>query len=251
MSKPLPITFARPTRAGPAGGRVRLLASVMSADEARVAIAGGADIIDAKDARSGALGALEDSVLAEIRAAVPVSITLSATTGDVPVSDPERVVGEMLRIAASGVDFVKIGFFCDAPAAPLIATLQRRADPDAHAFGRRIAVLLADRGPDLGLIEDLPRAGFRGVMLDTADKSSGSLFDVMAANDVSTFIRRAQSAGLLVGLAGALRLRHIDKVRALGPDIVGLRGALCRDVLRSGEIDGSAVATVRRQLDGE
>ena len=42
---------------------MRLLVSVVSAEEARRAVAGGADIVDVKDPREGALGAPAPAVL--------------------------------------------------------------------------------------------------------------------------------------------------------------------------------------------
>ena len=49
---------------------MRLLVSVASAPEAAEAIAGGADIIDAKDPLTGAIGAVSSHVLSAIHAAV-------------------------------------------------------------------------------------------------------------------------------------------------------------------------------------
>ena len=49
---------------------MRLLVSVADAAEARAALAGGADIIDAKEPRHGALGAVAPDVLRAIRNAV-------------------------------------------------------------------------------------------------------------------------------------------------------------------------------------
>ena len=49
---------------------MRLLVSVSSAAEASAALAGGADVIDAKDPLAGALGAVSADVLREIHAIV-------------------------------------------------------------------------------------------------------------------------------------------------------------------------------------
>lgn len=228
---------------------MRLLASVATPGEAMVAMAAGVDIIDAKDPGRGALGAIDSTTLQAIRAAVPPAIPLSATTGDIPVEDIERIVNEIARVAAASVDVVKIGFFGAGSAAGLIAALAAR-DDEAHAYGRRVAVLLADRAPDWNLVVRLPAAGFSGVMLDTADKTSGALLDVVSMHEIRNFITAARSAGLFTGLAGALRLRHIPDVRALGPDVVGFRGALCRGKERTAHIDVDAVRQVRAALDG-
>ena len=63
---------------------MRLLVSVVSADEARRALAGGADIIDVKDPREGALGAPSPRVLSEVVAAVGGAAPVSVALGDLP-----------------------------------------------------------------------------------------------------------------------------------------------------------------------
>ena len=234
---------------------MRLLASVVTPGEAAMAMAGGVDIIDAKDPGRGALGALDSATLIAVRATVPRSIPLSATTGDIPVEETGRIVNEVARVAAAGVDIVKIGFFANssasvsACAAALLAALAAR-DDEAHAYGRRVAVLLADRAPDWSLVARLPAAGFSGVMLDTEDKASGCVLDVVSRHQIEAFLAMARSHGMFAGLAGALRLRHIPEVRALGPDVAGFRGALCRDRERTATIDIDAIREIRTALRG-
>lgn len=228
-------------------GRVRLLASVASSQEAAIAVAAGADIVDAKDPRRGALGALDTATLTQIRATVPRTVPLSATTGDIPAEATDCIVEEMERIATAGVDIVKIGFFGNDGVPRLIEELSKRGD-DRHAFGRRVGVLLADRPLSLDVIADLPAAGFSGVMLDTAEKSAGSLLDIVSRTKLEAFLARARSVGLFAGLAGALRLRHIPEVRVLSPDVAGFRGALCRAKDRLASIDADAIREVRAAL---
>jgi uncharacterized protein (UPF0264 family) len=232
---------------GAAGDPIRLLASIATADEARIAVAAGVDIIDAKDPMRGALGALESATLQAIRAIVPRSVPLSATTGDIDAGETARIVNEIERIAAAGVDVVKIGFFGDVDFSPLLGALGAHTTA-SYAFGRRVGVIIADQVQDWDFIGQLPSAGFSGVMLDTADKSSGALVDVVPRPRIEGFLRTARRLGLFAGLAGALRLRHIREVKALGPDIVGFRGALCRAQRRTAGIDASAVREVRDAL---
>ena len=63
---------------------MRLLVSVVSATEARRALAGGADIIDVKDPAEGALGAPSPRVLSEVVAAVGAAAPVSVALGDDP-----------------------------------------------------------------------------------------------------------------------------------------------------------------------
>jgi len=77
---------------------MRLLVSVRDVRDARAAVRGGADIVDAKDPRRGALGPVTPSTLARIRAAVPPGIPVSAALGD---AEAEREVTRAARLAAA------------------------------------------------------------------------------------------------------------------------------------------------------
>ena len=56
---------------------MRLLVSVRSAEEVSAALAGGADIIDAKEPARGSLGRVTPAVLSAIAARTPASVPLS------------------------------------------------------------------------------------------------------------------------------------------------------------------------------
>ena len=61
---------------------MRLLVSVRSAEEVSAALAGGADIIDAKEPARGSLGRVTPAVLSAIAACTPASVPLSVALGD-------------------------------------------------------------------------------------------------------------------------------------------------------------------------
>lgn len=225
-----------------AGHPVRFLASVTSVAEAEICVAAGADVIDCKDPSRGALGALALDTVRAIRAAVPKSIPVSATIGDLP-SDPMPVVWAVEAVAARGVDVVKIGVFPEGDPETMIA----RAGAARLAGARLVGVLLVDLDPDWTLISRMAQAGFAGVMLDTADKiAPWACSDFM--RDVEKFIARARAAGLFAGLAGSLRLGQIPKLIDAGPDILGFRSALCHEGRRLAEIDPERVAAVRKAI---
>ena len=226
----------------------RLLASVTTEVEARVAAGAGAHIIDAKNPAAGALGALPLAVVRAIRAAVPCDTPVSATIGDL-VADAQLVTLAAEAMAKTGVNYVKVGFFGAGDHARVVAALGAlRADarrwPEANPG--LIGVLLADEAPDLSLIEAMADAGFSGVLMDTANKTGRSLIDHMPLQDLDAFVRRAKRARLMVGLAGSLRVSHIPLLMRLRPDILGFRGALCRAGEREAALDPLAVRAVSR-----
>jgi uncharacterized protein (UPF0264 family) len=225
------------------GGPTLFLASVTSVDEARLCAAHGADLIDCKNPARGALGALPVATVAAVRACLPASIPVSATVGDL-ACEPETLCSAVAEMAASGADIIKVGLFPGGEPRRSIAAL------GGLALGRTrlVGVLLADLAPDMELIEDMAKAGFMGVMLDTAGKTGTSLPDLVTAHQLHAFLADAHAAGLTAGLAGALRIEQIPALVALGPDVLGFRGALCRAGKRQNAIDATAVARVRRAI---
>src|SRR2546429_5265899 len=87
---------------------MQLLVSVADAPEARAALLGGADVIDAKDPRGGALGAVRPERLRTLCDAVGTGRPLSAALGDRgPPALVERRAGAAAQVGAA---FVKLGF---------------------------------------------------------------------------------------------------------------------------------------------
>src|SRR2546428_12902686 len=86
---------------------MRLLVSVADPSEARAALEGGADVIDAKQPRRGALGPVRRDVLAAIRQVVGAARPVSAAPGDArDEAAIERAAG---GAAGRGGAFVQVG----------------------------------------------------------------------------------------------------------------------------------------------
>jgi uncharacterized protein (UPF0264 family) len=219
-----------------------LLASVMSAAEAETALRGGADIIDFKDPRQGALGALAAPVIRRAVAQVAGRRPTSATVGDLPM-EPGKVAAAAARTGDLGVDFVKVGIF---PGGDPIACLDALAGEAARGL-RLVAVLFADQTPDLDLVQGLAARGFVGVMLDTAVKGAGGLRCHLDEATLGGFVAEARRVGLFTGLAGSLGLADVPALLAPGPDYLGFRGALTAGG-RDGALDPAAMAALREAI---
>lgn len=220
-----------------------LLASVRSTAEAELAIAGGADIVDLKEPRDGALGALPPDVIRDCVALVAGRKPVSATIGDLP-TQPGAVSRGVARTASLGVGFVKIGVF---PGGAPEATLDALREP-AAAGVRLVAVLFADTEPDFGLVSRAAKCGFAGVMLDTMAKNGAGLREALGESTLRRFVEETHCHGLLAGLAGSLRLEDIPALAPLGADYLGFRGALCRGS-RDGALEPEALREVRATID--
>jgi uncharacterized protein (UPF0264 family) len=218
-----------------------LLASVRSPEEAAIALAGGADVIDLKEPAAGALGRLPEATVHASVAAIAGRRPVSATIGDMAL-EPRAVLAAVREMAALGVDIVKVGIF-DGDVAGMLDALAGAARDGI----RLVAVLFADRAPDLALVEACAASGFHGVMLDTADKAAGPLTRHLDTATLRSFVAAARARMLLTGLAGSLGLADIAPLTALAPDYLGFRSALTRGG-RAGPLSAEAVAAVRAAI---
>jgi len=215
-----------------------MLASVRSQEEAEIALVQGADIIDCKAPTRGALGALPLDVVADVVAIARGRRPVSAVV-ELPhdASQAHRAFEETI---ATGVDYVKFALPVTPDANEIIETLAPLA-----ARVRLVAVLFADLGPDFDHLPTLAKAGFHGVMLDTAHKGRGRLLDSMNVGALSDFVRRCRTLGLAAGLAGALEPPDVPRLLVTGPEVLGFRGALCARGDRRDGVDAEAVALIR------
>lgn len=217
----------------------RMLASVTGVDEAEIALSGGVDIVDLKDPKAGALGAVSIQTLRRTISLVAGRAPVSAVCGDLPM-EPETIRAKAEEIAATGVDYVKIGFFPSANAAACAQALEPLA-----ARTKLIAVLFADLAPDFELLPVFAKHRFHGAMVDTAIKANGRLLDHLPPEQIPGFVDRAKSLGLMVGLSGSLEAPDIPRLLPFAPDFLGFRGALCGDSGRTGSISAGAVSQIR------
>ncbi len=209
-----------------------MLASVNSLAEARLIISSAVDIVDLKQPEQGALGALPTQTVKQIVELVNNLKAVSATIGDLPV-EPDPVFNAVSNMAATGVDYIKIGFF---PGANWSTTITKLSQLTAQGH-KLIAVLFADTQPDINIIKNLKLAGFYGVMLDTMDKQKGSLTEVMSETEIKDFVYQAKQSGLICGLAGSLKQSEINNLLSLEADYLGFRGALCHQHQRTEQLD--------------
>ncbi|URI05885.1 (5-formylfuran-3-yl)methyl phosphate synthase [Aquincola tertiaricarbonis] len=227
---------------------LRLLVSVRTVEEAWQAAEGGADFIDLKEPRAGALGGLPEATLRAIVQSLRSggsTLAISATIGDLPLTDLPAVMTRVHAVAACGVDIVKVGIPRTADGAPAMAALDALA-ACGHAI---VPVFIADQGLDAAVVAHAAALGPRlaGVMVDTQDKLAGSLFDAMPMADLRHFVHTLRAAGQLVGLAGALRLQHLPAVLSLAPDFAGFRSAVCAGD-RRGALEVARVRALRQAL---
>jgi uncharacterized protein (UPF0264 family) len=222
---------------------IRILVSVRDLAEATLAADEGVDFIDLKDPAAGALGGLPAARIAGIvhalRARSGFEGRISATIGDWPSGATHAMLERVATVAATGVDYVKVGLAPGRHDASLIDKL-------ARCGATIVPVLIADRGIDGALVQAaLAASAFPAVMLDTEDKRGGSLVQRLPRTALRSFVDAARDAGVLSGLAGALRLDDWTALHDIAPSFAGFRSAVCAGD-RAQAMDASRLRGLRR-----
>ena len=241
----------------------RLLVSVARAGEVVPALAGGAGILDVKDPRTGSLGAADPAVVRAARRAAPEHVAVSAALGDrLLAAAADACTGDAgagitsmsalgCELAGAGAGLLKVGL-ADATPDAAVAALRRLGEALAREGSRGAAPLLVAVGFADGGVAPfrLPavaaEAGVAGAMLDTLRKGP-SIVEVLGEELLANWVVEVHARGLLAGIAGSLRLEDLGRVAALGPDVVGVRGAVCNGG-RNGRVSAELVRRARAQL---
>lgn len=230
---------------------MNMMISVMNEMEADLAVKGGAQLIDVKNPMEGSLGANYPWVISGIKKRLPSEVEISATIGDAQ-DLPGTFALAAAGAAACGVDYVKVGLleFSSIDRAVYFVQRLQEAMDNSNTWAKLIVAGYGDRQGICGISPlDIPwiaaKAGAKGCMLDTYDKSRGNLFDYLTKEALKTFVTQSRNAGLLCALSGSLTKVHVRQLHDLEPDIVGLRGAVCLDQHRQGRLDIEKVAIMK------
>ena len=224
---------------------MQLLVSVTSPAEAAAAVAGGADIIDAKDANGGVLAAVAPEVLHAINTRVAGVRPVTAAIGD---ADDEQSIERTARLyAASGAALVKVGVRGISSRRRIGALIAAAVRGARAARGGVVAAAYADQ-PQHGIgpvvvAEVSAAAGAHGLLVDTADKDGPGLRALVDARVLASLVAAAHRAGLFVTIAGKLSASDLPFVRDVGADIAGVRSAACEGG-RAGPVSAERVRTL-------
>ncbi len=237
---------------------MKLLVSPRSFEEARAAIKGNADIIDVKNPAEGSLGANFPWIIRDVVNLVKryPKIESSAAIGDVP-DLPGTVSLAALGLASLGINYLKIGLYGPKSEEKVAYILKNvvKGVREFYSSIKIVAVGYADYqriGTSINPL-NLPRiaadSGCDVVMIDTAIKDGTSLLTHMPWSDIEQFTDAGRTQGLQTALAGSLRIADCVALKALHPDILGVRSAVCENFDRnSGNIQEKLVENLKAAL---
>jgi hypothetical protein len=98
------------------------------------------------------------------------------------------------------------------------------------------------------LLEAARTTGCNAMLIDTFDKSAGNLLRLMEPAELRRLSDSAHQAGLKFALAGSLLPVQFAELIAVGPDILGVRGAACAGGRRTSPVSAKAVRALKREL---
>ncbi len=231
----------------------QLLVSVRTPQEALDALSGGAGILDIKEPTRGPLGmaSLADLYLISATAKAVSSTAISAALGE--ILDWQHAP---LPVLPPHVQYAKLGLAGLASERHWrVLWRQLRAEFDVLR-GKPldwVAVAYADADqagapPVREVLEAAIEGDCRAFLIDTFDKTSGRLVDLISEIELRSIVAHAQAHQLAVAFAGRVTMSDLPQLLLCDPDVIAVRGAACESGLREGEISQSAVAALIREI---
>lgn len=234
---------------------MQLLVSVRTAAEARIALAGGADIIDAKEPSRGSLGAVSPSVLRQICQRIPCDRPISIALGD--LSTAAQVLQSISAVPRSRrtATYLKLGFAGISDPEIVYQCLRTALNSVAGRSIGIVAVAYADAASAGSLAPEVvcriaAEARASGVLVDTWVKNERHLLTWLEPARLAALLSAARAAHLFTAVAGGLGIAQLPAVRQAGPDIVGFRGAVCLGG-REGRLSEPRIRLLRQRLGSE
>jgi uncharacterized protein (UPF0264 family) len=232
-----------------------LLVSVRSATEALAALAGGADVIDVKEPHHGSLGAADDDTISAVVEAVAGRAPISAAFGEL-IDLPVASYRNGTRMLVDGISLFKLGLARCRTLHNWHTRWQRVLDAmisdSSNGNAQGVAVVYADwRAAQAPSPQDVLSAAIQrqcpALLIDTWDKSSGTLFDHWSAGELQSFISEVRSHDICIVLAGSLNGKSVITAARLAPDLVAVRTAACKGG-RTGTISETKVRELKNAI---
>jgi uncharacterized protein (UPF0264 family) len=223
---------------------MKLLVSPINVKEAKVCKLGGADIIDVKNPKEGSLGANFPWMINAVKKSAGTT-PVSATIGDFNYK-PGTASLAALGAAVAGADYIKVGLYdiqTKEQALDMLVNIVRsvkeydtnkKVVAAGYSDYRRINSISPFELPSIG-----KKAGVDVVMMDTGIKDGRSTFEFLTENELTEFVARARSLGLMTALAGTIKFDDIPSLKRISPDIIGVRGCVC---------GGDRNSTIKKEL---
>ena len=215
--------------------KIKLLVSIRDTEEIKVVEGLDIDIIDLKEPKNGPLGMLNfidvrKIVLAlkDINFSGKISTTFELNDGNLSRNDVDKI--ESLSLL--GIDYIKVGVSVDRNTWENLIKFTKSLNKikNRSLKNKLILVLMIADDHSFRIVKNMTLdgvCGFSGVMIDTINKGSSSLFDIANLSELNLIKRFALDNNLGFGVAGSLDASHTKLVKELQPNWAGYRGGVC------------------------
>ena len=218
--------------------RPGILVSARSIAESKIIVDSGAGWLDLKEPSLGSLGLPSLELIFAIFALdIPKTVHVSVAGGELLSWTAD--LNDLLAAKLPARAYLKL-----ALADCRDIEWQKIAEHISLALVRRSQLILvhyadtaASRSPHWQeVIETTMALGGKFVLIDTHNKTLGGLLDHYSLAQLEKMIGVAKQFDLGVALAGSLRLDQLPCLSNLGADWLGVRGAVCRETDRTGDL---------------
>ena len=215
--------------------KIKLLVSIRSIEEVQVVNGLNIDIIDLKEPKNGPIGMLDFIDIKNIVLALrdnefcgKISTTFELNDGNLSGAD----IAKIEDLVSVGLDYIKVGVSADGNT---WANLRKFAESlnkinNEVLENKLILVLMIADKRSFETVKNIPPSEvvkFSGIMIDTLNKESGSIFDIVNFTELSIIKKFALERNVDFGIAGSLDVSHTKLINQLQPNWVGYRGGVC------------------------
>jgi len=236
---------------------MKLLVSPRDVEEAKAVIRGKVDIVDVKNPKEGSLGANFPWVIKAIKELVTTEggngMELSAAIGDFDFKPGTASLAALAAVSV-GADYVKVGLFKITTREQAIELLEGvvRAVKDYDPAKKVVAAFYSDYKRINSIspfeITAIGKAVNIDVsMVDTGIKDGRSTLEFLGEDELRSFVAESKALGLDTALAGSLTFDDLPAIKAIKPDILGVRGMVCGGD-RNSNVRVELVTELRRRV---
>jgi len=236
---------------------MELVIPVMSLQDARAAVDGGARLISVKNLHEGSMGANLPHTIRTVRRNIPRRIRLGATAGNFPGYMVCTAAQAAVGAAVSGAkDHVTVGLY-KVPSYREAAKIVKAVSETIKWFDKRIGVGICSFADykEIGSISPeetldiLVDSQADIAVIDVAGKHGKHLFDYMNVEELRSFVEGAHSHGLWTLFLGSLGKDDVSALLETGVDIMGARSTVCREGKWYYEVDEQKVRELVKTID--
>ena len=215
--------------------KIKLLVSIRSIEEVKVVNGLNIDIIDLKEPKNGPIGMLDFIDIKKIVLALrdnnfcgKVSTTFELNDGNLSGAD----IAKIENLGSVGLDYIKVGVSADGNTWANLTKFTESLNKIKNQVLRNklILVLMITDKHSFKFIRNISPSmvrKFSGIMIDTLNKESGSIFDIVNVTELNIIKKFTLENNIDFGIAGSLDVSHTKLINQLQPNWVGYRGGVC------------------------